>query len=57
MKIEERIQHLKELIPLLPIKKSIRLQIELANLERELKKQGEEDGNSGTGTEQDGAAV
>lgn len=44
MDTEQRIKHLKELIPLLPIRKTIPLQRELVQLERKLKEQGERDG-------------
>ncbi len=39
MDLEQRIKHLKELIPLLPIRKTIPLQRELVQLERKLKEQ------------------
>lgn len=42
MDLEHRIKHLKELIPLLPIRKTIPLQRELVQLEKKLK---ERDGN------------
>lgn len=41
MDLEHRIKHLKELIPLLPIRKTIPLQRELVQLEKKLKERDE----------------